>query len=157
MTCQLYRHFDSSGALLYVGISVSTPARLAQHRDSSEWFSRIDKITICHFETVADARNAEREAIATERPMFNCMWRASSLVRPDHGSPVTPENVIRHYGGERQAADALQVTRQIVNYWKRAGVIPLRTQAWIQLHTSGALVASSRKRGKPIPVEGAAA
>ena len=60
---------------------------------------------------------------------------------------MTPEQVIRHYGGERQAADALQVTRQIVNYWKQAGTIPIKTQAWIQLHTGGALTAAVR-RGK---------
>lgn len=133
--------------LLYVGISVSAPARLAQHRDSSNWFSRIAKITICHFETEADARKAEIEAIKIERPLFNRQGCVLPHDRPDHGAPVTPENVTKYYGGERQAADALQVTRQIVNYWKQAGTIPIKTQAWIQLHTGGALTAAVR-RGK---------
>ncbi|MCR4299009.1 MAG: Cro/CI family transcriptional regulator [Gallionella sp.] len=58
---------------------------------------------------------------------------------------MTPEQVIRHYGGERQAADALQVTRQIVNYWKRKGSIPSKTQAWIHLRTGGLLKAANGK------------
>lgn len=70
---------------------------------------------------------------------------------------MTPEQVIRHYGGERQAADALQVTRQIVNYWKHTGVIPIRTQAWIHLHTGGVLKATSFKRGQATPTESAEA
>ena len=60
-------------------------------------------------------------------------------------APMTPEQVIRHYGGERQAADALLCTRQIVNHWKRTGVIPRKTQAWIHLRTNGVLKAASGK------------
>lgn len=31
--CQLYRHYDPAGALLYIGISLSAVARLSQHGD----------------------------------------------------------------------------------------------------------------------------
>lgn len=144
MRHQLYRHFDIEGTLLYVGISINTPARLSQHRICSNWFARIAKITICHFDTEADARNAEREAINTERPLFNFQGRAHCLDKPEHGSPVTPDNVIKHYGGEKQAALALEVTRQAINYWKSRKCIPLRTQALIQLRTNGALKANSK-------------
>lgn len=59
---------------------------------------------------------------------------------------MTPEQVIKHYGGEREAADALLCTRQVVNYWKRTGKIPRKTQAWIHLRTNGVLKAAA---GKP--------
>ena len=36
---ELYRHFDRLGELLYVGISISTMRRLAQHKTQSAWFS----------------------------------------------------------------------------------------------------------------------
>ena len=55
---------------------------------------------------------------------------------------MTPEQVIKHYGSERAAADALKMTRQIINYWKLRKSIPLRTQAFIQLKTNGALKAN---------------
>lgn len=69
--CQLYRHFDASGALLYVGISLSAFSRLAQHREHSHWFSKIEKVTIEHFSTRVAAIEAERKAIFDEKPLHN--------------------------------------------------------------------------------------
>lgn len=52
---------------------------------------------------------------------------------------MTPEQVIKHYGTEQAAANALSCTRQIVNFWLQKGEIPLKTQAFIQLKTNGKL------------------
>lgn len=52
---------------------------------------------------------------------------------------MTPEQVIKHFGGEQAAADALDCTRQSVNYWLNQGEIPLKTQAFIQVKTNGKL------------------
>lgn len=59
---------------------------------------------------------------------------------------MTPEQIIEHYGDEKAAADALGVTRQIVNYWKQKGEVPIKTQAYIQLYTNGKLKADSVKQ-----------
>lgn len=72
---ELYRHFDASGRLLYVGISLSTAHRMGQHRNTSEWSHRVRTITIEHFPTREAALDAETEAIRTERPAFNKMGR----------------------------------------------------------------------------------
>ena len=71
MTCQLYRHFDAAGDLLYVGISLSAVGRLAQHRSSADWFDQIAKIEIEQFETRDLALAAEAAAINAERPKYN--------------------------------------------------------------------------------------
>lgn len=68
---QLYRHFDQENRLIYVGISLSTAARLAQHRCNSEWFDKIVKITIERYPDKFTAIAAEIKAIETEKPMFN--------------------------------------------------------------------------------------
>lgn len=68
---ELYRHFDGSGQLLYVGISLSTIGRLAQHNRLSHWARDIATITIERYPTRAEAVQAERAAIAAERPKFN--------------------------------------------------------------------------------------
>jgi len=68
---ELYRHFDSAGKLLYVGISLNTVARLAQHRNESNWFKQIDTIKIQHFPTRGAALRAELAAIRTEKPKYN--------------------------------------------------------------------------------------
>lgn len=68
---QLYRHFNESGELLYVGISLSTVSRLAQHRNASHWFAEIASITVETFPTRIGALEAERKAILEENPIHN--------------------------------------------------------------------------------------
>lgn len=68
---QLYRHFGAEGELLYVGISKSAAARLAQHHRTAHWFDGITNVTIEHFPSRQAALEAERRAIREERPLFN--------------------------------------------------------------------------------------
>lgn len=67
----LYRHFDSEGKLLYVGISLNAVSRLAQHRLSAAWFMEIAKIEIEWHPSREAACDAEVAAIQTERPAHN--------------------------------------------------------------------------------------
>jgi excinuclease UvrABC nuclease subunit len=67
----LYRHFDASGCLLYVGISLSHVSRFAKHRDRSEWFKSIATVTVEWFDTRKLAMAAEKAAIEREHPKFN--------------------------------------------------------------------------------------
>lgn len=67
----LYRHFDASGRLLYVGISLSPTYRLSQHRVCSPWFSQIANITVEWLPNRLEALKAERSAIQSEGPEYN--------------------------------------------------------------------------------------
>lgn len=67
----LYRHYDASGALLYVGISLDTIRRTQQHKLGAHWFERIARIEIEWLASRADAEHAERAAIKAERPAHN--------------------------------------------------------------------------------------
>lgn len=67
----LYRHFDSRGALLYVGISLNTIYRTMQHRQDSHWFSDVATIEIEKHPSRDAALTAEARAIETERPKHN--------------------------------------------------------------------------------------
>jgi len=67
----LYRHYDSAGRLLYVGISLSAVQRLAQHRDHSHWFEDIANVAIERHESREQALAAERAAIIKEQPLCN--------------------------------------------------------------------------------------
>lgn len=69
--CELYRHFDKDGRLLYVGISISAVARLATHKIGSEWYGQIVRIEIERFESRREALDAESAAITNEKPLFN--------------------------------------------------------------------------------------
>jgi predicted GIY-YIG superfamily endonuclease len=71
MICYLYRHFDKNNCLLYVGISLSSISRLAQHQDASHWFAEIVSVKIETFANRQDALEAERAAIIKENPRHN--------------------------------------------------------------------------------------
>jgi predicted GIY-YIG superfamily endonuclease len=68
---QLYRHYNSSGELLYIGISISQLQRLAQHKQYSHWIMEVSDIKIENFETREEALKAERWAIKEECPKYN--------------------------------------------------------------------------------------
>lgn len=73
---QLYRHYDGDGVLLYVGISLNTIGRLAQHKFESGWFNQIASITITTYQSRKEALDAEAEAIEREAPVFNVINNA---------------------------------------------------------------------------------
>lgn len=70
MTCQLYRHFDKEGSLLYVGVSLSAVARLFGHQKSG-WVDKISRVEIENFADRLSAERAELAAIRQERPQHN--------------------------------------------------------------------------------------
>lgn len=67
----LYRHFDSGGKLLYVGISISALQRFLGHRSNSEWVGQIATMTIEQCANIDEARERERAAIKAEKPLWN--------------------------------------------------------------------------------------
>jgi predicted GIY-YIG superfamily endonuclease len=67
----LYRYFDDTGQLLYVGITGDNTKRQSQHRRSSFWFGYIASATFEHFDTRQEAAQAEITAIQSEKPKHN--------------------------------------------------------------------------------------
>ena len=86
----LYRYYDKSSNLLYVGISCDPKKRLSQHttnlRAISEggvdvliWTDLIDKTDIEWFENRYKARKAEELSIEAERPRHNILHNKDLL------------------------------------------------------------------------------
>lgn len=73
----LYRHYSSDGALLYVGISNRFHQRLKEHSKGSAWFPEISYVEVEHFDTRDQVRDAERQAIESERPKYNIVHNAN--------------------------------------------------------------------------------
>lgn len=69
--CCLYRHFDKSGALLYIGVSGDVQKRTACHANSSAWWENVATMTIERFPNAAAAFKAESAAIVLENPKHN--------------------------------------------------------------------------------------
>lgn len=76
----VYRCFDASGRLVYVGQSRDAMARLQHHQRNAFWAHMVERVTIKVFGSREDALAVEREAIRTERPRFNNMGRWATRV-----------------------------------------------------------------------------
>ena len=57
---------------------------------------------------------------------------------------MTYDQILRKFKTPTGAARSIGVTLQTLRNWKRDG-IPLKTQAWIQWETGGALKADKKK------------
>jgi Nuclease subunit of the excinuclease complex len=78
MTGYVYRAFDSSGRLLYVGCSVNVESRLRYHEQHSRWWLFHERVESEKFPTRALAAEAEAVAIATEHPRWNMQGRSDA-------------------------------------------------------------------------------
>jgi len=67
----LYRHFEHTGDLIYVGITADIPQRLVDHSRRSGWSSQICFTVIEPFASREQALAAEHDAIRTEWPRYN--------------------------------------------------------------------------------------
>lgn len=67
----LYRIYDADGALLYVGISIRLPERVAEHSKDKPWWMSAARIDLEHFPDRTSAGIAEAAAIRAERPIHN--------------------------------------------------------------------------------------
>ncbi len=76
----LYRLFDWTGVLLYVGISNNPESRFRQHRTQKSWWAQVDGISFEWFESRYKPSLADSQAISTESPRHNIHqtdpWRA---------------------------------------------------------------------------------
>lgn len=85
----LYRMFDGTGSLLYIG--VTGRARRFDEHAVKRWFPAVRRITLDWHPTEAEARKAERVAIRIEAPRYNI----TGAPPPGQGvltvaAPVTP-------------------------------------------------------------------
>jgi predicted GIY-YIG superfamily endonuclease len=68
----VYRAFDATGTLLYIGCTVDFERRKKQHSYTSRWFFDAVEWTTEEYPTFRTARDAERHAIETEGALYNC-------------------------------------------------------------------------------------
>lgn len=67
----VYRCFDQSGRLIYVGSTANLFGRLAQHKVTAWWAPTVARVEAKVYPNGVVARDAEREAIRGEVPRWN--------------------------------------------------------------------------------------
>jgi predicted GIY-YIG superfamily endonuclease len=71
----VYRCYDSSGRLIYVGCTVNPGKRMKEHGKSSWWADQVAVTRVIVFPDRRYALLKEREAIGEERPRWNVKGR----------------------------------------------------------------------------------
>ena len=135
----LYRHFDSEGMLLYIGISFHTLFRLADHRGESSWYDNIRTVTIEKFPSREAAEQAERAAIKSELPKHNEAHHPKNSKplseMPILVKPITDRTKLWKYKDPAVHASILDITNvrhytglTIANFedWKKVNPLPKR-------------------------------
>ncbi len=71
----LYRIYDDSDTLLYIGISKNFGVRWQKHACLQPWWPQVRRQTIRWYDSRDEALDAEALAIFTEQPRYNIMHR----------------------------------------------------------------------------------
>lgn len=71
----VYRVYDSTGALIYVGCTKNLFARLQIHQGNAWWAPQAAKVVARVFPTQSDALAVEKRAIKSEHPKWNIGMR----------------------------------------------------------------------------------
>ena len=76
----VYRLYDSSGTLLYIGASNHPPTRYGEHSRSrlKPWWPEVARKDETWYDERTDAQEAEAEAVRTESPLHNSRLTANA-------------------------------------------------------------------------------
>lgn len=124
----LYRYFDENGELLYVGVSLNSVARAAQHKHQSHWYDNFCSMTRQTFPTRQEALAAETLAIQAENPKHN-IRKVSAASDDDHWKSraqkeheqLTRSVVYKPMYNSEEAANALGVSTSRIRTWVNDG------------------------------------
>jgi DNA-binding transcriptional regulator YiaG len=124
----LYRLFDDSNQLLYVGTSNAGPNRWKQEMEKG-WWPQVTWAKVEHFATCTEALRAETVAIRTEKPLYNIV--GSSISRPWPLLSGDKIRTARKRAGLTQPAVAcsLGIKKATVGTWERGKAQTYRFRA----------------------------
>ena len=71
MTACIYKHLNSAGLVIYVGVTANLKKRTAQHKCASHWFHMVKEIEHIDFDNWREACNAEKSLIISLAPLYN--------------------------------------------------------------------------------------
>lgn len=89
----LYRLFDATDGLLYIGISWRPEDRFRAYRSERSWWPDVARSEIEWFDSRAEARQAEVSAIAREHPRYNVAETPLHARVSGHKSALTEQEL----------------------------------------------------------------
>lgn len=83
MRTALYRLFDETGSLLYVGITKDLHLRWDYHAEDKFWWHLVTRIEVVWHKSREAADSAEREAIRDKGPIYNRTLNKEKIPLPE--------------------------------------------------------------------------
>lgn len=83
---KIYRLYDATGALLYVGVTWRLDRRMSKHT-AKPWWHQVVRREISNTTSRDDAARQERQAIEVERPRYNIDGAGGRPYRPPPHNP----------------------------------------------------------------------
>lgn len=121
----VYRFYDHTGRLLYVGMAGNFHSRWLEHRRTQPWWRSVDhsRTTTDWHDTREDAKAAETRAIRNERPAYNILGtprHGACLIRPPNLAAFGLHRVL----GSAEIAQGLNVSKPRVQQLVRKPDFP---------------------------------
>lgn len=127
MSACVYRIRDTSGDLLYVGVSAAAMKRLTEHARSQPWWRDAAHVDLEHFDSRFEAMVAEARAIRDEHPRHNEIFPPTPVRPWQVGAPAGARTRLDHaLTGRVQAhvARDLGVSSSQLAMWRRGAFVP---------------------------------
>jgi len=86
----LYRLFNTSDVLLYVGIAFDPKNRWYEHASTKSWWPEVARKEVEWHANRPTALAAERRAIVAERPLYNIVLSVDPMRAPTRTKPTKP-------------------------------------------------------------------
>jgi predicted GIY-YIG superfamily endonuclease len=100
----VYRLYDESGRLLYIGSTGNARRRQYEHSCESWWWPQVARIRVQMFGTREAAQAAERAAVSVEAPAFNVWWTGGN--HEEMRSRMTKRDRVMHRAWQNRPHDA---------------------------------------------------
>jgi predicted GIY-YIG superfamily endonuclease len=125
----LYRMFDANEQLLYIGLTNNPKGRFGRHRDTKDWFAQVSRIQLEIFDSRQELVDAERAAIAAEKPLHNIVHNREALAEQEEAEFFEEEDyedrlmgvalsrliTEEQYGAKRTPEESLAAYAQFVS------------------------------------------
>lgn len=114
----LYRFYDRTSQLLYIGITRDPSSRWSQHRGDKPWWLEVRRIEIESLPDRATALKAERLAIQSEMPRYNVVHNRRTPAPPRVHQPLERDQL---YELLSQELAELQAERRLARMKQESG------------------------------------
>jgi hypothetical protein len=136
----LYRFYDASGTLLYVGITDNGIERWANHSTVQVWWPDVAEAKVTHIQAKDEASIQEIAAIVLERPLHNQQHNTQATrdrleqlrqsIDPD--GRLTPTELARQFAEAKYLHGKRRSRRKSAWAATEKTLVPARAAAWVK-------------------------